>query len=255
MNEIKVRGIVLREEAMGDKDKRVVLLTEELGRISVLAKGAKSVKSKVGALTQPFCLSDYVLQKGRTFYYIKEAHLVESFYELREDLERLAYATLMAEVAETLTLEGTENTEQVRLFLRSLVYQKQSEEKKASLWADVFIFRLLADSGFYPELTRCRKCGRSLEILEEGEEVIFDASNGSIFCRNCRKYGPSLHSGSLRALRYIASAPLNKLFAFTVNEEVLSEMDQAVSLYLLEQTERRYRGLEFLAELKNAEKK
>ena len=71
MKEMKVRGIVIREEAMGEKDKRVVLLTEEVGKITILAKGAMSAKSRFGALTQLFCLGDYVVTKGRTFYYIK----------------------------------------------------------------------------------------------------------------------------------------------------------------------------------------
>ena len=251
MKEMKVRGIVIREEAMGEKDKRVVLLTEEVGKITIIAKGAMSAKSRFGALTQLFCLGDYVVTKGRTFYYIKEARLVENFYALRDDIERLAWATLMAEVADTLSLEGQENTTLVRLLLRALVHQTMSEEGRASLAADVFIFRALAEGGFYPELTTCRLCGRSLEVLEPAETVQFDYQMGSLICDNCRSGGIRLHSGAVRALRYMIEAPVAKAFSFKVTDDVLKEIDSAVLAYLTEQTERRYQGLDFIDKLKH----
>ena len=251
MKEMKVRGIVIREEAMGEKDKRVVLLTEEVGKITILAKGAMSAKSRFGALTQLFCLGDYVVTKGRTFYYIKEARLVESFYALREDLDRLSYATLMAEVADTLSLEGQENAALVQLFLRGLVNQTMSEEGRASQAADVFIFRALAESGYYPELTHCRMCGRSLENLKADETVQFDYRVGSLICSHCRNGGIRLHSGAVRALRYMIEAPVSKAFSFMVTDEILKEIDAAVEAYLTEQTERRYQGLDFIQKLKH----
>lgn len=253
MKEIKVRGIVIREEPMGDKDKRIVLLTEEMGKLPVLAKGALTSKSRFGALTQLFSLGDFVLTKGKTFYYIKEAQLVENFYGLREDLERLGYATFMAEVAETFSLEGQENRDLVRLFLRGLLVQQASEEGKASKAADAFVFRTLSDGGYFPDLRTCRSCGRSLEVLEEDESARFDFSLGSLICRNCSKGGIRLHSGALRALRFITEAPAAKIYSFDVTPEVLMEMDDVVTGYLAEQTERRYRGLEFVDKLHQTE--
>lgn len=246
MKEIKVRGIVIREEAMGDKDKRLVLLTEEMGKLSVLAKGALGAKSKVRALTELFCLGDYVLTKGKTFYYIKEAQLVESFYALREDLYRLGYATLMAEIAETFSLEGRENIRLVRMFLRGLLAESRAKEGKEAIPAEAFAFRTLAEGGYYPDLMRCRSCGRDLMELREGESVRFDFQMGSLICDNCGKGGIRLHSGALRALRYILEAPDNRMYAFDLEESVLKEMNNAVNGYLEEQTERRYRGLEFI---------
>ena len=46
MTEVKVHGIVTAEAVMGDKDKRLTLLTREMGRIPVLAKGALAPKSR-----------------------------------------------------------------------------------------------------------------------------------------------------------------------------------------------------------------
>ena len=253
--ELKIRGIVIREAPMGDKDKRVVLLTEEVGKISVLAKGAMGPKSKYAALTQLFSLVELVVTKGRTFYYIKEGRLIESFYDLRLSLERLSYAALMAEVADTLCLDGQENKNLLTLLYRALKKEMTQEEGKESLPADVFLLRALADNGFYPSLDECFLCGRSfLDDAEFGadEKALFDPGQGGAACRACRHGGIELSRGALKAMRYICRTPYQSLFNFTVDDRVLRELDTAVVEYLKEQTERTYQGLEFLNKVKNA---
>lgn len=253
MTEYKVRGVVIREDPMGDKDKRVVLLTEEMGKITVLAKGAMGPKSKYASITQLFSLGSFVLTKGKTFYYIKEAALIESFYGIRQDLWRLSYASLMVETAEVLSLEGQENSALVHLLIRGLLQISHAEEGKEALPADVFIFRSLTEGGYYPELNRCRRCGADLSVLSEGESVVFDVASGGILCERClpvsTRSRERIHSGALRALRYVADAEGTKVYSFTVNEDVLQEMNTAVSDYLIEQTEHRFRGLEFIDKL------
>ena len=253
--EVKVRGIVVREAPMGDKDKRVILLTEEMGKISVLAKGALGPKSKQAALTQLFSVVELVLTKGRTFYYIKEGRLLESFYDLRLSLEKVSYASLMAEVADTLCLDGQENRTLLRLLYRALKAQIRQEEGKESLPCDVFILRALSDNGFYPELSTCEICHRVLlndEDLKADESVQFDVRNGGIICPSCRRGGLTLSRGTLKAMRYIVSSPYETLFKFTVEPFVLKELDTAAREYLKEQTERKYQGLEFLKEISKA---
>ena len=162
MKEYKVRGIILREAPMGDKDKRLVMLTARTEN-SRTGEGALSPKSRLAGLTQLFCYGEYRLSKGRTFYYIQEGTLRESFFDLRQNLDRLAYATLIMEVAETLSLDGQENIQLLSLLLRALRAMCRALEKSESLIADAFILRSLAENGFYPELSRCCVCGADTE--------------------------------------------------------------------------------------------
>ncbi len=78
----------------------------------------------------------------------------------------------------------------------------------------------------------------------------FDYQMGSLICGNCRSSGIRLHSGAVRALRYMIEAPVAKAFSFKVTDDVLKEIDSAVLAYLTEQTERRYQGLDFIDKLK-----
>ncbi len=249
MKEIKVRGIVIRQDPMGDKDKRVVLLTKEQGRLTILAKGAMTGKSRYSALTQLFSYGDFVLTKGRTFYYIKEAQLIESFYKLRSNLDRLAYASFMLEVADTLSLEGQDNGPLLLLLLRSLYAMTMAKEKDESIPCSVFIFRALAGSGFYPQLFKCATCGKDLTDLEPDQTLQFDVVRGAFHCPNCRQGGLQLSRGCIRAMRYIITADESKAFSFELSEKVRKELFTAVTQYLLDKTERRFEGLDFIGKI------
>ncbi len=256
MKEIKVRGIVLREDPMGDKDKRLVLLTREMGRITVLAKGAMGARSKYRALTSVFSYVELVLTHGQTFYYIKEGSLIESFYSLRTDLFKLSYASWMLEVGETFCLEGQENEELLSMLLRGLLMETRAEEGMESLPADVTVFRILAQNGFYPELSRCRG-----ELAHEDEihdlsvdPVLFQPSVGGVFCSACQRKtavgaGIRISPGALRALRYMIEQTPGKAYAFKVSEEVRKQIHEAVTDYLAEQTEHGYTSLGFLGKI------
>ena len=258
MKEIKVRGIVLREDPMGDKDKRIVLLTREMGKITLLAKGAMGAKSKFRALTGVFSYAEFVLTHGATFYYIKEGTLIESFYPLRTDLYKLASASWILEVGETFCLEGQENQELMDILLRGLFMEMKAEEGMESLPADITVFRILAENGYYPELTRCRgelSNETGAHGLEEGP-ILFLPSLGSVYCRTClvnhRDAGVRLSPAALQALRYSIEQPLQKAYAFRVSEEVRGQIHEAVTDYLLEQTEHNFTSLGFLGKINSA---
>ena len=233
-----------------------MVLTADMGKIPVLAKGAKSQSGRFAAPSQLFCYSSFVLDRGKTFYYIKEGSLIESFYSLRTDLFKLSYASWMLEVGETFCLEGQENEELLSMLLRGLLMETRAEEGMESLPADVTVFRILAQNGFYPELSRCRG-----ELAHEDDihdlsvdPVLFQPSVGGVFCSTCQRKatvgaGSRISPGALRALRYMIEQPPGKAYAFKVSEEVRKQIHEAVTDYLAEQTEHGYTSLGFLGKI------
>lgn len=252
MAEGKVHGIVVSEAVMGDRDKRIILLTREMGKITVLAKGALSPKSRFRSVTQLFCCGSYVLTKGRTFYYIKEAELADSFYELRRDLPHLAWAGLMVEAAAETAVDGRENRQLLDLLLRGLVFLRRSEEEP-DLIASVFLWRLMADNGYRPELESCRLCGRK----DEGTDIWgFIASDGGLLCPQCmkrREPDQRLKPEVRYTLHYIVSAEEEKVYRFRVEPAIREAVKEAACRYLQYQTGGRYRSLEFIRHMEQDE--
>ena len=71
MDLIKVKGIVIRETTYKDNDKIITLLTDKLGKISCMAKGAKKNNSPILANCQYLVYSEFVLYKSKNFYMLQ----------------------------------------------------------------------------------------------------------------------------------------------------------------------------------------
>ena len=65
---IEVNGIVLSSMPVGEADRRVVLLTKELGRISCFAHGARKPTSRMVGATRTFAFGRFELFQGRDAY-------------------------------------------------------------------------------------------------------------------------------------------------------------------------------------------
>ena len=45
----KTKGLILKEQSVGERDKLITVLTEERGTLRAFVRGGKAVKSKKGA--------------------------------------------------------------------------------------------------------------------------------------------------------------------------------------------------------------
>ena len=61
MGTIKMTGIIISENNLGDYDKMLTMLTPGLGKISCVAKGARRQKSALLAGTQFLCFGEYLM--------------------------------------------------------------------------------------------------------------------------------------------------------------------------------------------------
>ena len=61
MKQLKVKGIVISENNMGDFDKMLTILTPNLGKIGCSARGARRPKCLLLSGTQVLCFGDYML--------------------------------------------------------------------------------------------------------------------------------------------------------------------------------------------------
>ena len=89
----KTRAVVIKTQDLKENDKLVWLYSENLGKITAVAKGAKGGRSKFMSSTLPFCYGEYVVFKGKSLFTINECEIIDSFQALIGDLESLTYAS------------------------------------------------------------------------------------------------------------------------------------------------------------------
>ena len=177
------KGIVLRATATKEADYILNILTDSLGRIAVVARGARRKGSRIAAGSELLAFSELVLYQRGNWYYLDEASTISLFDGIRQDIELLSLASYFAETTECVTAEDEPVPEILSLLLNSL-YALDTLQKPQSIVKAAFELKLLALSGYEPLLDGCAVCG-----THNPKEPVFDAQQGVLLCRECAGHG------------------------------------------------------------------
>ena len=233
----KTKGIIIAEHNMGDFDKMVTLLTPGFGKIGCGAKGSRRPKSLILAGTQFLCFGEYVLYQGPNSYNINSCEIIEIFYNIRSDLDKLNYSTYITKIVSDVTYENVRCANILQLFLNT-IYTICNTEKDLELILAIFKIKILCLLGYTPNINKCKSC----ETKEDLE--YFSFKEDSLKCRNCGKQDKSavrLETGTIYALKYIITAPSKKLFSFDVSKNVIEELKMISKIYMNNKLEKEYR--------------
>jgi len=223
MQTIKARGLVLREYEAGESDKRLLLLCKDYGRLMIYARGARKPKSKFMAAAQLFTYSDFVLTKGRGFYALSQAQVIESFYGLRTDYDSLTAAHLVVEVCEKTLLEDIACDELLLLALKSLGHLSKQTLPHLQI-IGVFFMRFYAYYGLTPDTDACCVCG------EDVDEGAFFCAEGLVCKIHKPGYSIKLSKAGVFAVRFILGNALAEAFMFNARADVLQELWEAAQM-------------------------
>lgn len=233
MNLIKTTGIVIKEIDFKDNDKIITILTKDLGKISAMVKGAKKTNSPYLASSQYLVYSEFVLFQGKTFYHVNSTTVLDTFYDLRVDYDKLNYAFDMTKLLFTVCQENEKCEEVLKLFLNVLFFLKEGK-KNPKLLLNIFKLRLLNCIGYRPYLKNCCKCNKEIE-----DKYYYSVRDKGMICENCyinsdKKDTIILKKATYMAIAYIGSVTLKRVFSFEVSEEVNKELTNFINIYINE---------------------
>lgn len=239
----KTKGLILRQQNIGERDKLVWVLTDSHGILRAFVRGAKNIKSPKCAGTGLLSYSSLSVFEGRDSYSIDEATALEQFIGLHKDVENMSLAQYFCELCLNLCPVGQEAGEQLRLALNSLYML--SNKKRPPLQIKVcFEMRLIAMSGYMPDLVMCAECG-----AYEAPEMVFVPHTGKLYCASCADkhgiQGVRLPIAAITALRHTVYADFEKLFSFELKEELLEPLSLASERYVAYMTQKDYPTLQF----------
>jgi len=243
------KAIVIKTVNIGEADKIITLLSADLGKIQVSARGARRPRSNLVAGSQFLSYCEYVLYKGRDMYVLNSCNTIESFYNIRNDVVKLTYASHMVELLNDVTQENMQCVDILRLFLNAL-HCLANTDKPPELVTRVFELRLLALSGYAPQVHVCADCGKGIDLFDT---FTFDFEKCGFVCPECAngvKSEMQLSKGAARAIFYIVHSPEKTLFNFELAPNVLSQLAAFNERYIKDRLEKEYNKLSFLKKLK-----
>jgi len=243
----KVKGIVIKEVQYKENDKIITIMTDKLGKISCMAKGAKKNNSSLLAISQLFVYSEFLLYKGTNFYHINSAEMIESFYKLRLDYDKLEKVFEVSKLLNKLAYEEDEESEILSLFLNT-IYIIDNKDKPFDLVRNTFLLKLLCLLGYAPRLYKCSCCNAKMfnDNNKKETKYYYDRTNNSAVCEECynkainnnkleiRKY-KQIGESALYCLLYVIASDTKKIFNFEIKGKTLDEFSDFVNEYYLSQ--------------------
>jgi DNA repair protein RecO len=177
-----VHAVNVGSFALGETDKVLTMFSAEKGIIRAVAKGARKPGSKIAGRADVLNVNKLLLATGKTFEIITQAENIETFPNVRKDLNRLSYCLYYAELTNHFGLGLADESASYFDFLcDSLRAQGQGNADAASLCL-MFELKLLEWLGYQPELDCCVICR---DPLTEYRIATFHFESGGIVCDRC----------------------------------------------------------------------
>lgn len=240
-------AIVLKRMDYGEADRILTVVTRRYGKLRLLAKGVRRTQSKLAGHLELFAHAQIMAAKGRNLDIVTQAMTIDSFWEIRESLEKSSYAFHFAELVDAFVQDADEHRGVFDLLRESLAALSNTD-RPPGLLARHFEIHLLDEAGFRPQLETCVSCEASVQPVTNGYSV----PRGGVFCPTCTRLELSavpLDVTPLKVLRLLQRTPQARSLTVEVPAQVLEHVENVLRRHLEFSLERKLRAVNFVREV------
>ena len=177
------RAIVLNTHQYGDTSLICNLFSEDYGKLSIISKGARTIKNPNRAILQPLNYIElcYYYKSKRNIQFLKEASINNHYYKLKKNYNKLLYGYAVIDIINQTS--QAENSCNIIFRLSHKVLSKINNEinGNSELYFVFFQIQLLRYLGYQPIIDRCSKCNRKENLLS------YNYSKGQLMCNKCNQ--------------------------------------------------------------------
>ena len=236
-------ALILQAKPFRETSRILVFLSRDYGKLVTLAKGVRREEGRFVSPLDPLTYNRIVFyERPRSgLHLLTQCDLLEGFLPLRKNLETMACAFYLSELADRTTQPGSRDEWLFSLLLESL--RQLAEGLPSEMLSRAFEMKLLAHSGFMPELRLCILCRKALS-----ERVSPRFERGGFVCEACQRPSPSraLSRGTVASLGYLADSELSRLSRVHLTDGVWDQVEGLLEKFLEFYLEEKPRSRSFL---------
>ena len=237
----KVNGIILNERPYKESSKILDIITKEYGIIGVIAKGSKSLKSKLRSYTTKLTYAEFQIsyKEGKLSTLI-DASIIDGFLEIRKDLLKISYASFMLDLTSQV-LKENDNKNIYDILVSCLV--KINEGMDPEVMCHILELKYLSYIGVAPNFENCSVCGKS-------KVVTLSASHGGFVCLEHQTNERIVDPKTLKIIRMLYLIDIDKISKTDVSDKTKKEIDTFIDEYYDRYTGYYLKTKEFLNDIK-----
>ncbi len=223
---IRTRAIVLRRIRYSDTSLIATVLTPSRGIESILAKGARSAKSRTAAILQPLeeIEIQYYVKPGRDLHILRSSERTAVRHRLHSSYEHTLAGLAIAEIVLGLELPG-HPAEDVFTILASALSALDATESNIAAFPIAFAFRFAAAHGFPISVPPPEMHAASAYVFAFDSGQLLPAHHGNT-------HGETLDLQTAQTLATLATEPFESLALHTFPHESIAVCHQIATTFL-----------------------
>lgn len=218
----RVKGIVLNEMPYKESSKLLNIVTKEYGVIGVIAKGAKSLKSKLRSVTTKLTYAEFQInyKEGKLSTLIC-ADVIDPLYNIKNSLLKLSYSSYLLELTSQVLKENN-NPEIYNILVGTLL--KIEEGLDEGVLCNIAELKYLSYLGISPNFDSCAICSSSKILTISSEK-------GGFICSNHHTNEKIVNPKTLKIIRMLYFVDIDKITKLDISNIVKEEINDFINEY------------------------
>jgi DNA repair protein RecO (recombination protein O) len=200
----RTQGLILKKDERGEADQLFTIYTKDFGKLEILGKAIRKIKSKLRSGAGNFYLSEIEFIQGKAYKTLTDTLLIYKFEGLKKDLKKIKIAYQITETFNNL-VRGQEKDKSIWNLLKETFNDLSNSQFTIShiqLLYYYFLWKLFSFLGYSPQLYNCAICQKKLSP----RTLFFSSKEGGIICPSCFKKikkGKNISPEIIKILRFI----------------------------------------------------
>lgn len=221
---VRTQAIVLRRIRYSDSSIIATVLTPEYGVESILAKGARTAKSRVAGILQPLEHTElqYYAKPGRQLHLLRSAERTVLRQRLHSSYDHTLAGLAMLETVLRLELPG-HPADAVFALLADALAALGAAEANVAAFPVAFAFRFAAAHGFRLSAPRADLLSDSVFAVDTGHLLPASAN---------QTHGVALAAETAQTLLALATVPFSAIPMLELSSEAIVACQELAALFL-----------------------
>ncbi|MFH1225883.1 MAG: DNA repair protein RecO [bacterium] len=232
MSYYQTKGLTLKRRDSGEDDRLFIIYTKNFGKVEVLAKGGKKIKSKLVAHLEPFLLSEVLVARGINYDKLAGSHSLHRFNNIWQDTLKISLADCCLELVDVLTKPAQPDREIYELLAKTLHLLDQLKNKPALInLTKIFSWQLLSHLGYQPELFHCLICRQK---ITSGQNY-FNSAKGGLVCGRCANEDfMKISDNAIKVLRLFLIKDIADFARLKISDKLREEINAVADVFTRE---------------------
>lgn len=241
-------ALILKRRDFGEADRLLTILTPRYGKLDVIAKGARKPTSTKTGHVELYTRTDLLIHRGRDLGLAVQAEVLEPYLELRENLQRGAYASYTAELMDRFAPNDEEGAGALFALLDD-TFGRLCHDPDPRLAVRYYEVRLLDEVGFRPEL---QECVISREAIQPEDQYFSYADGGVVRPEHAIKstsFVP-IPMVTLKVLRHMQRSPYSHVQSLTISPALHDDLERILLGYVTFLLEQKVQSVDFIRRIR-----